>query len=71
MQIKRKVVKTLKPTKAPNTMRKAIDYGYSEPYATKISETKELRIRGKKPVAKDTNKTRRKMIKPTKKSTYS
>lgn len=70
MHIKRKIVKELRPKKSPNTMRKAIDYGYDDDYSNKLSSAKEVKKSGKKPVAKDTNKTRRRMINPTKKGSY-
>lgn len=70
MQIKRKVVKKLKPAESKNTMRKALDYGYDEEAAKRLGSAGEVKKKGKMPVAKDTNKTRRKMMKPTKRSSY-
>ena len=70
MQIKRKVVKKLIPAKSKNVMRKALDYGYDEEKSNQLSEAAMVKKNGKKPVAKDTNKTRRPKVKPTKRSSY-
>lgn len=70
MHIKRKVVKKLKNGNDKNVMRKAIDYGYDEEKSKRLGEAAMVKKNGKKPVAKDTNKTRRPAIKPTKRSSY-
>jgi len=50
-----------------NAMKaKAKKYGYHKKYAELIGEVQEKNKKGRAPVAKDTNKTRRKMVKPTK-----
>jgi hypothetical protein len=70
MQIKRKVVKKLKNGNDKNTMRKALDYGYDEETSDRMGQAGMVKKNGKKPVAKDTNKTRRPAVKPTKRSSY-
>jgi len=67
--IKRKKVNELHPDEDKRAARKAREYGYKESYAKKIGSSVERNvIKANKPVAKDTNKTRRKMIKPTKRA---
>lgn len=70
MHIKRKVVNKLMPAKSKNVMRKAIDYGYDEPTAKRLGEAHMVKKKGKMPVAKTKNSTRRPMVKPTKRSSY-
>jgi hypothetical protein len=70
MQIKRKVIKKLTNAKSKNVMRKAIDYGYDEECTDRLSQSAMVKKKGKMPVAKDTNKTRRAPVKPTKRSSY-
>ena len=68
--IKRKQVKTFHPSADLEMKRKAKEYGYNERYTDIIGEGQELVKDGHKPVAFDTNKTRRNMVKPTVKGTY-
>lgn len=70
MHIKRKVVKKLKNGNDKNFMRKALDYGYDEETSKRMGESGMVKKKGKMPVSKDTNKTRRPMVKPTKRSSY-
>ena len=66
ISIKRKKVKELHPPEDKRAARKAREYGYKESYSKKIGTSVERNvIKPNKPVSKDTNKTRRKMIKPT------
>lgn len=62
--------KVLKPAMDKEAKGKAKKMGYDDDYADRIGGSNEISKKGKKPVAKDTNKTRRKMVKPTKKSSY-
>ena len=64
----RKAVKQLKPKVDRHAKHEAKEYGYSDAYGKKIGATFARKAAGKKPVAKDTNKTRRKMVKPTRKA---
>jgi hypothetical protein len=48
-----------------NICDKAMEYGYSERRAEDIGKARANYARGQQPVAFDTNKTRRKMVMPT------
>lgn len=68
--IKRKEVKELRPECNIMKEMKAQMYGYSERYSKIIGESQVLKQKRLQPVAFDTNKTRREMIKPTNKGSY-
>lgn len=52
---------------AKSIANKAADYGYSEKRSVDIGKARANYAKGQKPVAKDTNKTRRVRTKPTSK----
>ena len=69
IMIKRKKVNELRPEVDERAERKGREYGYKKNYAKKIGTSVERNVvKVNKPVAKDTNKTRRKMVKPTKRA---
>lgn len=70
MVVKTRKVRVLKNDEDKRAKKKADDYGYSKEYGKKIAGAVEIRKKSKAPVAKDTNKTRRKMVNPAKKSSY-
>jgi hypothetical protein len=49
---------------------KAKEYGYSDRYAEIIGCSQVLKRKVNEPVALDTNKTRREMVRPTRKGSY-
>jgi hypothetical protein len=68
--IHRKVPKDLKPVCDVKMKNKGIEYGYNARYSQILGDSQELVLERLKPVAFDTNKTRRKMVKPTDKGSY-
>lgn len=68
--IKRKNVKVFHPTCKEEYHVRAKEYGYMPRYQEIIGESQQLVADRHKPVAFDTNKTRREMVKPTEKGTY-
>lgn len=70
MNIKRNAVKKLMPAKSKDVIRKAKEYGYDKPASDRLSESAMIKKKGKIPVSKDKNSTRRKMVKPTKRGSY-
>jgi hypothetical protein len=64
------MAKEMKKSIGAKKTAKAKEYGYSEKRAEDIGKARACYSKGQMPVAKDTNKTRRKMVKPTAKGAY-
>lgn len=62
--------RVLKPGNDRKREEEAYEYGYNQKASKDIGRGGKVEKDYNKPVAKDTNKTRRKIVKPTKKSTY-
>ncbi len=63
-------MKKNKPASSAKKKAKAVSYGYEKEAADNAGMGWRKAEKGREPVAKDTNKTRRKMVKPTKKGEY-